>query len=215
MDTYREAIPIEIKKKRSLFYTPHPSFGNISTTKKSAEIILIENLILEQRWDDSRRLSSQLIQQSLDGLHYLQTYDRSFIRVSVTAAYLGWMAYASLFVFRPPDATLPAQANHSSFLSFTVTALSWIVMSGFVAIFALQRSPWSFYAYAIFPCYFWQQFFVQMVPFLRRNTSKLSIKKRMTYFSRCAIIIMGLLIMAVCVFPSSVAYAALSDYFMT
>ncbi|KJA22870.1 hypothetical protein HYPSUDRAFT_40657 [Hypholoma sublateritium FD-334 SS-4] len=193
LEQYR--VMHEIRKKRSLFYAPYPPLVNITRTDQNSGIILIENSISEQRWDDSRHLSSQLIQQSLDGLHYLQTYDRRFIRGFAMAGYLGLMAYTSLFVFRPVDAVLPARVNNSYLVSFVFTAMSWTIMTVFVAIFALQKSPWSFYAYALFPCYFWQQFWVQMVPFIRQNKSKLSIGKCTKYLGKCATLILGLLIM--------------------
>lgn len=35
------------------------------------------------------------------------------------------------------------------------------VLVGFWALFVRQRSPWTFYIYIIFPCYFWNQVLVR------------------------------------------------------
>ena len=60
-------------------------------------------------------------------------------------AYLGWAIYASLYIFRPRSRT----DSH--------TILTTAVLLAFWAMFAIQRSPWTFYVYVAFPCYFWNQ----------------------------------------------------------
>jgi phosphatidylinositol glycan class N len=78
-------------------------------------------------------------------------YDRLLLQSIVIAAYTGWTGYASLFIFRPHSC--PSR-------SFGITLVTLAELSVFGAlwiIFVIQRSPWSFYLYAAFPCYFWQQ----------------------------------------------------------
>ena len=60
-------------------------------------------------------------------------------------AYLGWAIYASLYIFRPQ----PGSDSH--------TIVTTVVLLAFWAMFAIQRSPWTFYVYVAFPCYFWNQ----------------------------------------------------------
>ena len=122
------------------------------------QLASIENLISEKQWFTARQASSTLIQQALQGLHYLQTYDRFLIRGIVSAAYMGWTAYAVLHIlrlrdFRSLDGGKPA--SHSTSTTFLVTIASWLVLLAFWTLFALQHSPWSFYVYIMFPCYFW------------------------------------------------------------
>jgi phosphatidylinositol glycan class N len=45
-----------------------------------------------------------------------------------------------------------------------VNILSGVVLLIFWALFAVQKSPLMFYVYIVFPCYFWQQFLVQIFP---------------------------------------------------
>ena len=73
------------------------------------------------------------------------SYDRLLIRSIVIVAYLGWAIYASLYVFRPR----PGTGSH--------TILMMTVLLAFWTVFAIQRSPWTFYVYVAFPCYFWNQ----------------------------------------------------------
>ena len=155
----------EFRRKHTLFYTPFPLLTPSTTRHQSSDALSypqlasIEKLISEKRWFAARQASSTLIQQALQGLHYLQTYDRFLIRGIVSAAYMGWTAYAVLHILRYQDyrpvggGGKPAPLSSST--TFVVTVASWIVLLAFWTLFALQRSPWSFYVYITFPCYFW------------------------------------------------------------
>jgi hypothetical protein len=82
----------------------------------------------------------------------LGSYDRFLIRTIVILAYLGWAAYAAIFVFRPQE-VMSSKTPRGQYLTAILTSvmlLSW-------AIFAVQKSPWTFYVYVAFPCYFWHQ----------------------------------------------------------
>jgi phosphatidylinositol glycan class N len=143
--------------------------SNILQHTKIAEI---EELMHKRDWYNARRQSAELIKTVLEGLRYLQTYalttlrrtrlilivvplsyDRLLIRAIVIAAYTGWAAYASLFIFRPDVDT------SSEFSLINLTAAS--ILSALWILFALQRSPWTFYLYVLFPVFFWTRFFLR------------------------------------------------------
>ena len=154
----------EFKRKHSLFYTPFPLLTPSTTHHQGSDALSfpqlasIENLISEKQWFAARQASSTLIQPALQGLHYLQTYDRFLIRGIVSAAYMGWTAYAVLHILRPCDYRPLGggkSASLSTTTSFLVTVASGMVLLAFWALFALQHSPLSFYVYILFPCYFW------------------------------------------------------------
>ncbi|KAF8905948.1 Phosphatidylinositolglycan class N-domain-containing protein [Gymnopilus junonius] len=152
----------ELKRKHTIFYKSLKPLSEFSFTDDAPQILKIEQLITEKRWDAARFASSEVIQEALKGLHYLQTYDRFLIRAFVTAAYFGWAAYASLYLLRPLD-NIPQAASFlaTSQAASALTVAGWTVLVGFWISFILQRSPWSFYIYIAFPCYFWHQFLVQ------------------------------------------------------
>jgi GPI ethanolamine phosphate transferase 1 len=156
----------ELKRKHVLFYTPFPLLTPSTTHHLGSDASLsypqlasIENLISEKQWFAARQASSNLIQQALQGLHYLQTYDRFLIRGIVSAAYMGWTSYAILHILRYKDYRRSVgggkPASLSTSTSLLVTVASWLVVLAFWTLFALQHSPWSFYVYIMFPCYFW------------------------------------------------------------
>ncbi|CAA7259378.1 unnamed protein product [Cyclocybe aegerita] len=163
LEQYR--LKHELKKQHTLFYKPFKPLADISTTETAPQILKIAQLNAQGNWAAARQVSFEIIQQALAGLHYLQTYDRFLIRGFVTAAYLGWAAYASLYILRPFD-KVPSAFNSSPLVS-GFTATNWIVLAAFWLLFAIQRSPWSFYVYIAFPCYFWRGFLAQMVPAMK------------------------------------------------
>lgn len=77
-------------------------------------------------------------------------YDCRLIQGIVIATHLGWMAFGAVSVLLPAS---PA----SSAVAFPVHVTATAVLLAFWAAFATQRSPWSYYLYVTFPCYFWDQ----------------------------------------------------------
>ncbi|KAG1750445.1 Phosphatidylinositolglycan class N-domain-containing protein [Suillus paluster] len=118
----------------------------------------IEHLINDGKWFEARQETAELIKITLQGLRYLETYDRVLIRVIVMTAYLGWAAYASLSILPPPISSVTASQR----AIVRIAAAGVLVI--FWALFAVQKAPWTFYLYVTFPCYFWQQFALHGVP---------------------------------------------------
>jgi hypothetical protein len=123
----------ELKKQHTLLYTPYSPLADISSTDGSPQIAHIEQYVREKRWSPAHNASLNLIQQSLDGLHYLQTYDRFLIKAIVTAAYSGWVAFASLYILRPVD-NIPTSYFATSSLASYGQNLQWSCPVGFLGI---------------------------------------------------------------------------------
>ncbi|OBZ74872.1 GPI ethanolamine phosphate transferase 1 [Grifola frondosa] len=135
----------------------------------------IEYLIDHEDHSEARKESAELIRHALEGLRYLQTYDRLLIRGIVIAAYLGWIALgASSILVSQHDIEVSAKAPGARGIHLAA-ALSLFTFWG---LFAIQRSPWTFYVYIAFPCYFWHQALLQArIPLARY------IQKRDVYMS--------------------------------
>ena len=43
--------------------------------------------------------SKEIIELSLQGLHYLQTYDWAFLMTTITCGFLGWMGVVTLYIY--------------------------------------------------------------------------------------------------------------------
>ncbi|KAG6917065.1 hypothetical protein DXG01_004037 [Tephrocybe rancida] len=135
----------ELKKARTLFYKPFKALKGFNTTDNKTHTITslteIEHLIQTKNWNASRSASAELIKTGLGGLHYLQTYDRLLICGIVTVAYIGWAAYASLYVFCPSDFVGPQEVPGAVFVHATAA----LTLVGFWTLFALQHAPSTFY----------------------------------------------------------------------
>lgn len=143
LEHYR--VKHDVKRKHTLFYKPFAALDSDINEELpgSKAISHIERLIRSEQFSSALHKSFDMIQTTLAGLRYLQTYDRSFIRSLVVIAYTGWAAYAATFILISSQAGSTPTVN-----AYAAVLALWIVL-------AIQRSPWSFYLYAIFPCYFW------------------------------------------------------------
>lgn len=66
----------------------------------------------------------------------------------VIVAYLGWAAHGATTVLYP---NRPSSFNMAiSGVALAALGISW-------TLFVIQKSPWTFYVYAAFPCYFWRE----------------------------------------------------------
>ncbi|KAJ7492091.1 Phosphatidylinositolglycan class N-domain-containing protein [Mycena latifolia] len=158
----------ELKMAHTVLYKPFGPLEGSGPSNRLSKLRKIEQAISEEQWTTARQLSAGLIQDGLEGLRYLQTYERVLIKGMAIVAYTGWAAYASLFIFRPLDAQSATSSSRAAItgVSIITLATSWI-------LFAIQRSPWTYYLYISFPCYFWQQFAIQVLPLLRTSASQM------------------------------------------
>ncbi|CCM05948.1 uncharacterized protein FIBRA_08187 [Fibroporia radiculosa] len=152
LEHYR--VKHEQKKAHTLLYQPFPFFLNSSASSPGIELLTeIEHLIAGGELSKARSTAADLIRSTLDGLRYLETYDRTLIRAIVTAAYLGWIAFGSVSIFATRDVHSAEESTRTAGLDVVGT----LTLLLFWGLFALQRSPWTFYLYICFPVYFWHQ----------------------------------------------------------
>ncbi|KAH9925611.1 alkaline phosphatase-like protein [Epithele typhae] len=148
------------KKEHSLYYRPYSYFVHSAQSDElpgDSAITAIEGLIRERRYHQARLQTKDFIAHSLEGLRYLQTYDRTMLQGIVIAAYLGWIAFGAVSILIPRST--PASSPGTSSLPVHIAAAS--VVAAFSAVFVKQRSPVTFYVYIAFPCYFWDQVLVR------------------------------------------------------
>jgi hypothetical protein len=147
-------LSTELRKAHAILYRPyelleHPT--SVPDYPGSQRIASIERLITSENFQEARHQSHELIKTTLGGLRYLETYDRILIRTIVTFAYTGWIAFSAAFILAPPR-PLPASSTPSWIpLLFSLAAI------GSCGLFAIQRLPWTFYIYILFPFFFWQE----------------------------------------------------------
>lgn len=117
----------------------------------------IERAISNGQNQQSIDMSKNLLQDGLQGLRYLQTYDWFFLRVLITFGYLGWVAYAFTTVIDVHilHGGTPTNRSAVSLLAFAS------VLGSLYASFIISESPLTYYAYAFFPVFFWEEVFAR------------------------------------------------------
>ncbi|KAJ6520377.1 Phosphatidylinositolglycan class N-domain-containing protein [Mycena sanguinolenta] len=176
VEQYR--IKHELKRAYTVWYQPFGPLEGTGPSNRFSKLDQIERAISEEQWRSARELSGDLIKDGLEGLRYLQTYERMLIRGMAIAAYIGWAAYASLFIFRPLHGYSSGQSSTDRVV---VTSLAGIALAAFWILFAIQRSPWTYYLYIAFPCFFWHQFVVQVLPLLQSRTRRVGYARIVLY----------------------------------
>ncbi|KAF8840654.1 PigN-domain-containing protein [Paxillus ammoniavirescens] len=174
LEHYR--VKHELKVAYTLFYKPYialEAIGDSGIPVRIQKITNIERLLGEARWDEARQHSVDLIDSCLEGLRYLETYDRFLIRTIVIVAYLGWAAYSSISILPASDIL-----SASPFSRKFVDAMSVLTLVGSGIVFWIQKSPWTFYIYVALPCYFWREFCVRGAPAIRQVMSQSSFSYR-------------------------------------
>lgn len=146
----------EQKKATELRYRPYSGFSD-PTHSIEYRIAQIEQSIQRNRPEDAIEQCRELIHLGLQGLRYLQTYDWLFLRALVTAGFLGWIAFATTTV-------IDLHVLHSQTQDKRTTASNVAFSSALVILFSIlfvQHSSWTYYAYGIFPVFFWEEVFAR------------------------------------------------------
>ncbi|KAI9678233.1 MAG: Glycosyl phosphatidyl inositol anchor synthesis [Caeruleum heppii] len=154
LEMYR--VKEEEKKSTKLRYRP---FGPLGDAEHSVDHRMreIQTLIEADRFDEAMLHGQELIKVGLDGLRYLQTYDWMFLRALVTAGYLGWIVFAFTTVI---DLHVLHGTTKPSRTMFSLLSFSSVLVALYSVLF-IEKSSWTYYAYALFPVVFWEEIFAR------------------------------------------------------
>ncbi|KAI9774606.1 MAG: Glycosyl phosphatidyl inositol anchor synthesis [Geoglossum simile] len=128
--------------------------GDYSVESRTAKI---EQLIIGGSYETAIVECTELMKLALEGLRYLQTYDWLFLRALVSAGYLGWIAFAFTTVV---DLHVLHGAMDTSRTLPSTLFFSSLLIAAYSILWA-QQSPWTYYAYALFPVGFWEEVFAR------------------------------------------------------
>ncbi|RYP26121.1 hypothetical protein DL767_008161 [Monosporascus sp. MG133] len=155
LEMYR--VKEEGKKANELRFRPYRPLSGDHGFPAEVRLASIQKLIDDGKYEEAIEESAALIKIGLEGMRYLQTYDWLFLRALITIGYLGWMAYA---VTRVVDLhVLQGTARSSRSLGGVVFFSSVLVL--LYASFIISRSPYTYYAYAFFPVFFWEEVYAR------------------------------------------------------
>ncbi|KAI1619077.1 GPI ethanolamine phosphate transferase 1 [Exophiala viscosa] len=149
------------KKATSLNFQPYPPFSAVNASIAD-RILAIEKAIEGSSYEPAIEMSSALFTDALQGLRYLQTYDWLFLRALITLGYLGWITYAITTVI---DLHVLHGAVPDSRTTGSTMAFSSILVSLY-SFFIIEKSPLTYYGYAFFPVFFWEEIFARRKAFI-------------------------------------------------
>jgi phosphatidylinositol glycan class N len=154
LEQYR--VKEEDKKTSELRYRPYRALSDNGLTPER-RIADIRELIDAGRFEEAIEEAATLMKIALDGLRYLQTYDWLFLRALITIGYLGWIAYALTTVvdLHVMNGSLPPSRTLAGALTFSS------VLAVLYASFIISKSPITYYAYAFFPVFFWEEVYAR------------------------------------------------------
>ncbi|PAV16485.1 hypothetical protein PNOK_0810500 [Pyrrhoderma noxium] len=160
LEHYR--VKHRLKRSHKVFFVPFPGLGTLGPEGEPGanHILRLEHLVNLGKWTEARKEAAELIQTSLEGLRYLETYDRVLLRVIVIFGYVGWSLYSATSLLLRPAQRFSAQT--SSKIHITINAFFLLIFTAFCLLFLIQKEPWTYYIYIAFPCVFWRNVTLQL-----------------------------------------------------
>ncbi|GBB85942.1 hypothetical protein RclHR1_12390004 [Rhizophagus clarus] len=152
-------VKYELKKRTEIMFKP---FVPLSNPTHNREILLskIQGLIDSEQYEEAEVICEILIQLSLEGLRYFQTYDWLMLRSIVTVGYLGWIFYSLKYTLKEYCLSNNSLSNnsykHSDSIAKYINILAIISLAILISIMYVQESPATYYTYVIFAvCFCW------------------------------------------------------------
>ncbi|OWP00644.1 hypothetical protein B2J93_5420 [Marssonina coronariae] len=154
LEMYR--VKEEQKKATELRYRP---FKDLGDEQRSADhrFTAIQNLIDSDKHEEAIQETAALVKTGLDGIRYLQTYDWLFLRALITIGYLGWIAFALTTVIDLHVLHGKTETSRTLFGTVFFSSLLVILYTSFI----VSKSPYTYYAYTIFPIGFWEEVYAR------------------------------------------------------
>ncbi|KAK0220031.1 alkaline-phosphatase-like protein [Armillaria fumosa] len=142
LENYR--VQHEIKKRHKNFYRPFAPLETPTRSGNTRRIEMlqeIEDLILQTDWHGARAAALDLITIGLEGLRYLQTYERTLLRTIATIAYAGWAAGSYPKFFPLKISTLEVSRRYA-WMTVSRVCLIFAALISMVVAYT-HRSIWS------------------------------------------------------------------------
>ena len=151
LEMYR--VKEEHKRATKFRYSPYPGLAGDGSAFIDDQLADIRRSIDADMPEEATFKGLDLIQQGLRGLRYLQRYDWFFLRTLVALGYLGWIAFALVTVL-----DLHVLGGRTEMVRSQAVMVSFgAALAALYALLWMQRSSWTYYAYALFPVVFWEE----------------------------------------------------------
>ena len=144
----------------------------------------IQNNINNEKYEEALIKTKNFINIILDGMNYILHYDRLYLQTLVTIGYILWMIFIFIFIEMKND------NNLRKFFFFTFEEKSSTIVSGIITLIlciylSIRLSPFTYYLYTLFPCYFLWRIIANikyLKPFFIKSNSIKTILKNLFFF---------------------------------
>lgn len=154
LDMYR--VKEEKKKATEIRFRPFKALASANSSVAN-RFEAIRRLVDDGQHEIAIRETGDLVKLGLEGLRYLQTYDWLFLRALITIGYLGWIAFALTTVIDLHVLHGKTETSRTPFGTIFFSSILVLLYSSFI----VSKSPWTYYAYAIFPVGFWEEVYAR------------------------------------------------------
>eukprot|EP00249_Psilotum_nudum_P011586 c23256_g1_i1 orf=166-3090(+) len=145
----------QLKQETSLRFKPFKPLASYPSILRQ-----INMLINWRQYVSALQLAKELIDLSLAGLHYFQTYDWFALMTTVALGYLGWMIYVLLYVIRRYTSFFPTQHKrfHFNAVSKSYGRSAGGFIMGFCSIVLLiEHAPLLYFFYIALALSVWTE----------------------------------------------------------
>jgi len=140
-----------LKGENEPFFIP----GHPSSSQVEAQLKECLTLINSQSYLDAQSLAFSTVKDALAGLAYLHKYDGTLLKGICTAGYLGWIAYALVFVLHHYNGAELGQVHEPK--STVVSIFHALFYAALTLLLLMKRAPIQFHVYAAFAVGLWHQ----------------------------------------------------------
>ncbi|KAG4302229.1 hypothetical protein PCK1_001501 [Pneumocystis canis] len=147
-------IKHELKSSTKIRFKPFKHLNN-ETHNLHVYKNKIKALMGDHKYDEAIALSKEMLKICLAGLQYLQTYDLLFLHSIITIGYIGWIIFMFIQII---NIYMPKDTYQTQRTLFSSIVFSSILLGLFTMLY-IEKSPLFYYAYIIFPIFFWEYIF--------------------------------------------------------
>ncbi|KAM1015199.1 hypothetical protein ACFX1T_044909 [Malus domestica] len=149
----------QTKEANSLYFKPFKPLADYSSLLDQ-----IEDLISNRDYEAARKLSEDLRDLALKGLHYFQTYDWLMLMTVIILGYIGWMTYILLHVLQSYTSLAgymfrKEQADHRTDNTRKVQLCGCLFLGLLSIVLFMERSPPLYHAYTSMTVFLWTKIF--------------------------------------------------------
>lgn len=151
---YAQFLVKESEKQRTEpWFKPFPGFASNGDSRLERAASLANTGAFEE----SRQLSFEVIDLSIQGSRYYQTYDWLFLRAVVSSGYVGWIVFSLLWTVATYSGFQLSRSASSSQWDTIIDVVAFITGLSLVALLVYKQSPLMYYIYVAFPICFWSE----------------------------------------------------------